>query len=71
MDVYGINIIAVLLATLGFMVVGFLWYGPLLGKRWMALNGFTPEAMGSVNMPLMMAKGSPIRSLPRSAFRWS
>lgn len=57
MDVYGINIIAVLLATLGFMVVGFLWYGPLFGKRWMALNGFTPETMGSVNMPLMMAKG--------------
>ena len=57
MDIYGINIIAVLLAMFGFMVVGFLWYGPLFGKRWMELNGFTPETMGEVNMPVMMAKG--------------
>jgi len=57
MDIYGINIIAVILAMFGFMVVGFLWYGPLFGKRWMELNGFTPETMGAVNMPVMMAKG--------------
>jgi len=57
MDILGINIIAVLLAMFGFMVVGFLWYGPLFGKRWMELNGFTPETMGDVNMPVMMAKG--------------
>ncbi len=57
MDVYGINIIAVLLATLGFMVVGFLWYGPLFGKRWMALNGFTGESMKDTNMAVVMGKG--------------
>ena len=57
MDIYGINILAVVLATLGFMVVGFVWYGPLFGKRWMALNGFTQESMKDVNMPIMMAKG--------------
>lgn len=57
MEIYGINIIAALLAMVGFMVVGFVWYGPLFGKRWMALNGFTPETMGDVNMPVMMAKG--------------
>lgn len=57
MELYGINIIAVLLAMIGFMVVGFVWYGPLFGKKWMALNGFTEESMKDVNMPLMMAKG--------------
>jgi hypothetical protein len=57
MEIYGINLIGVLLAMLGFMVVGFLWYGPLFGKRWMELNGFTAESMGDVNMPVMMAKG--------------
>ena len=57
MDIYGINLIGVLLGMLAFMVVGFLWYGPIFGKRWMALNGFTEETMKDVNMPLMMAKG--------------
>ncbi|WP_421792084.1 DUF1761 domain-containing protein [Hyphobacterium sp.] len=57
MDVYGINLIAVLLSTFGFMLVGFLWYGPLFGKRWMALNGFTEEGLKETNMGLTMAKG--------------
>lgn len=58
MEIYGINIIAVALATLGFMVVGFIWYGPLFGKRWMALNGFTEEGLkADTNMGMMMAKG--------------
>jgi len=57
MEIYGINMIGVLLAMAGFMVVGFVWYGPLFGKRWMELNGFTPESLGDVNMRVMMAKG--------------
>tara|TARA_R110002073_G_scaffold250803_3_gene413484 strand:+ start:1786 stop:2190 length:405 start_codon:yes stop_codon:yes gene_type:complete len=57
MDIYGINILAVVLATLGFMVVGFLWYGPLFGKRWMALHGYTEESMAGTNMTVVMAKG--------------
>jgi len=57
MDIYGINVIGVLLGMLAFMVVGFLWYGPIFGKRWMTLNGFTEESMKDVNMPVMMAKG--------------
>ena len=27
------------------MVLGFLWYGPIFGKQWIALMGWTPEAM--------------------------
>ncbi len=58
MEFFGINIIAVVLATVGFMAVGMLWYGPLFGKRWMTLNGFTRESLGEgVNMGLVMAKG--------------
>ncbi|WP_420431851.1 DUF1761 domain-containing protein [Hyphobacterium sp.] len=57
MDVFGVSIIAVLLSTVGFMLVGMVWYGPLFGKRWMALNGFTEESMKDVNMGLTMAKG--------------
>lgn len=58
MDIYGINIIAVVLATIGFMAVGFVWYGPLFGKRWMALHGLTEEQIkAGGNMGLTMAKG--------------
>ena len=34
-----VNNWAVLLAALSSMVVGTIWYGPLLGKRWMKLSG--------------------------------
>lgn len=36
-----INYLAVLVAAVATMVVGFLWYGPLFGKKWMALSGIT------------------------------
>ncbi|WP_421786214.1 DUF1761 domain-containing protein [Hyphobacterium sp.] len=57
MDLYGINIIAVLLSSVGFMLVGMVWYGPLFGKRWMALNNFTEESLKDGNMAVTMAKG--------------
>lgn len=40
-----INYVAVLLAGVVSMVVGFLWYGPLFGKPWMKEKGITPESM--------------------------
>lgn len=33
------------MAGIAATVVGFLWYGPLFGKPWSALMGFTPEKM--------------------------
>jgi hypothetical protein len=36
---------AVLAATVASMVLGFLWYGPIFGKQWMALMGFTQASM--------------------------
>lgn len=52
-----INVWAVLLAALSAFVVGWLWYGPLFGKQWMKLNGFTEEMLregGGMSMPLIM-----------------
>ncbi len=40
-----INYLAVLVATIASIVLGFLWYGPLFGKEWIRLMGFTQESM--------------------------
>lgn len=37
-----INYVAVVVAAIANMVIGFVWYGPLLGKTWMKLSGITP-----------------------------
>ncbi len=38
-----VNLLAVLVAGIVPMVVGFLWYGPLFGKRWLELMETTAE----------------------------
>jgi len=38
-----INYLAVAVAGIINMVLGFLWYGPFFGKSWMKLMGFTEE----------------------------
>ena len=41
-----VNYLAVLIAAIAAMVVGFLWYSPMLfGKQWMKLKGYTAESM--------------------------
>lgn len=40
-----INYLAVLVAGIASMVLGSLWYGPLFGKVWMRLSGFTEASM--------------------------
>ena len=42
-----INFIAVAGAAVASMVIGYLWYGPLFGKKWIALSGFTQEQMNA------------------------
>ena len=49
MDV-AINYLAILLAAAAIMGVGALWYGPLFGKQWMKLKGYTPETMKNMRM---------------------
>ncbi len=43
-----INYLAVLVAAIGSMILGAIWYGPLFGKVWMNLmgwGGMSPEQM--------------------------
>ncbi|MCX6221766.1 MAG: DUF1761 domain-containing protein [Bacteroidia bacterium] len=49
-----VNIWSVILAGFAYLILGALWYSPLLfGKRWMELNGFTDKDLKS-NKPLWM-----------------
>lgn len=40
-----VNYLAVLVAAIVSMILGFAWYGPILGKPWMKLKGYTPESL--------------------------
>src|SRR3990167_10098559 len=40
-----INYWAVIASAILAMVLGFLWYGPIFGKAWIKLMGFTTESM--------------------------
>src|SRR3989344_2185675 len=43
-----VNYFAVFLSALAAMAIGFFWYGPLLGDRWLNLAGFTPEKAAKI-----------------------
>lgn len=43
-----INYFAVLVAAIASMVIGFLWYGPIFGKQWIALSGMNPTQMDKI-----------------------
>ena len=47
-----VNWLAVLVAAIVPMIVGFLWYGPLFGKRWLALMETTEEEIRKNFNPL-------------------
>ena len=56
-EVFGsINYLAVFVAALSSFMVGWIWYGPLFGKTWMKLHGFTEEELkdSSMSMPVIM-----------------
>ncbi len=42
---FPLNYWAIILVAVINMVIGFLWYGPVLGKVWMKEMGFTKESM--------------------------
>lgn len=46
-----VNLLAVLVAALAAMVIGFLWYGPLFGRAWMRMRKKDPAAFASMKMP--------------------
>lgn len=52
-----INYYAVIVAAILNMVVGAVWYGPMLfAKQWMAVNNINPEEMKNVNPAPMYAQ---------------
>ena len=59
-----INYLAVLAAAIASMVLGYLWYGPLFGKIWIAASGMTPDkieaakAKGMTTSYILMFVGS-------------
>ncbi len=40
-----VNYLAIFIAAVGSMVIGYLWYGPLFGKMWMKEMGISKEKM--------------------------
>lgn len=57
-----------MVATIVNIMLGFFWYGPLLGKLWMRLSGFTSESMdaakarGMAKSYILMMMGSFVMS---------
>ena len=50
MNLFDVNWLAVVLAALAGFVVGGIWYGPLMGKRWMAAVGITEQEVREGSM---------------------
>lgn len=57
-----VNYWAVLAGALSSMVIGSIWFGPLFGKKWIAINGLKPEdivkreAMQKAALPLYIVQ---------------
>ena len=45
MQQVSVNYLAVLIAAIASMAIGFLWYGPLFGKMWMGMMNFDKKKM--------------------------
>lgn len=50
-----ISILGVFVAAMVTFLFGWVWYGPLFGKKWMELMGFTPESMKNMKMTAVQA----------------
>ncbi len=50
---FNLNWLAVLVAGIGHMVVGSLWYGPIFGNTWMKAVGKTRDQLGNPIVPMI------------------
>lgn len=50
MNLLEVNWLAVVLAALAGFVVGGLWYGPIMGRKWMGAVGLTEDQIRGGNM---------------------
>ena len=53
-----IHWLAVIVAAVSRMVIGFLWYGPLFGKTWMTALGRTRDEIGGASSGYAVAAGA-------------
>jgi len=53
MDLFAVNWLGVVLAALAGFVVGGIWYGPVMGKKWMGAVGLTEDQIKEGNMGLI------------------
>ncbi|NNC99616.1 MAG: DUF1761 domain-containing protein [Gammaproteobacteria bacterium] len=51
MNIFDVNWIAVVLAAAAGFMVGGLWYGPIMGKKWLGAVGLTEADVQSGHMP--------------------
>jgi hypothetical protein len=55
-NIMKMNFLVIAAAALIPMVVGFIWYNPMIfGRAWMEASGMTEEKAKSMNMPLILA----------------
>ena len=50
---FDVNWLGVVLAAAAGFVVGGIWYGPIMGKKWMGAVGLSEEQIKEGNMPLI------------------
>ena len=55
---FDVNWLAVIVAAILPMIIGSLWYGPLFGKQWMDMIGFTEEEIRADFNPAKSYGGS-------------
>jgi hypothetical protein len=53
MEFYAENWIAIIVGALAGFVVGGIWYGPVMGKKWMGAVGLTEEDIQGGNMGMI------------------
>jgi len=53
MNIFDINWLAVILAAVSGFMVGGLWYGPIMGKKWMGAVGLTEDDIKEGNPAIL------------------
>lgn len=53
MNIFDVNWIAVIVGAIAGFVVGGIWYGPIIGKKWMGAVGLSEEHIKEGNMAVI------------------
>ena len=49
-----LNFWAIIVSAIAMFALGWLWYGPLFGKKWMSLSNITPDMVEKAKQKSMM-----------------